>query len=71
MGSRETRRQHMEQLRAQGVPDEFLNSVYGPVGLDLGARTPEEVALSIMAEIVAVRYGHDGKHLKSQGKPSE
>jgi xanthine dehydrogenase accessory factor len=64
MGSRETRRQHMAQLRAEGVPDEFLQSVYGPVGLDLGARSPEEVALSIIAEIVAVRYGHAGEHLK-------
>ncbi len=66
MGSRETRRQHMEQLRAEGVPDEFLSSVYGPVGLDLGARSPEEVALSIMAEIIAVRYGRRGGHLKEK-----
>ncbi len=66
MGSRETRRQHMDQLRANGVPDEFLRSVYGPVGLDLGARSPEEVALSIMAEIIAVRYGHRGGHLKEK-----
>ncbi len=65
MGSRETRRQHMESLRAEGVPDEFLNTVYGPVGLDLGARSPEEVALSIMAEIIAVRYGRPGGHLKA------
>jgi xanthine dehydrogenase accessory factor len=64
MGSRETRRQHMDQLRAEGVPDEFLQTVYGPVGLDLGARAPEEMALSIMAEIIAVRYGHHGGHLK-------
>lgn len=64
MGSRETRRQHMDQLRAEGVPDEFLRTVYGPVGLDLGARSPEEVALSIMAEIIAVRYGRRGGHLK-------
>lgn len=63
MGSRETRRQHMDQLRAEGVPEEFLRTVYGPVGLDLGARTPEEMALSVMAEIIAVRYGHKGGHL--------
>jgi xanthine dehydrogenase accessory factor len=64
MGSRETRRQHMDELRAQGVPDEFLKTVYGPVGLDLGGRTPEETALSIIAQIVAVRYGRTGGHLK-------
>lgn len=64
MGSRETRRQHMDELRAQGVPDEFLRTVYGPVGLDLGGRSPEEMALAIMAQIVAVRYGRPGGHLK-------
>lgn len=64
MGSRETRRQHMDELRAQGVPDTFLGTVYGPVGLDLGGRSPEETALAIIAQIVAVRYGRDGGHLK-------
>ena len=64
MGSRETRRQHMDELRAQGVSDEFLKTVYGPVGLDLGGRSPEEMALAIIAQIVAVRYGHGGGHLK-------
>lgn len=63
MGSRETRRQHMDELRAQGVPDEFLKTVYGPVGLDLGGRSPEEMALAIIAQIVAVRYGRSGGHL--------
>ncbi len=63
MGSRETRRQHMDELRAQGVPDEFLKTVYGPVGLDLGARTPEEMALAIISEVIAVRYNHPGGHL--------
>ena len=64
MGSRETRRQHMDELRAQGVSDEFLKTVYGPVGLDLGGRSPEEMALAIIAQMVAVRYGHGGGHLK-------
>lgn len=64
MGSRETRRQHMDELRAQGVPAEFLKTVYGPVGLDLGGRSPEEMALAIIAQIVAVRYGRSGGHLK-------
>ena len=63
MGSRETRRQHMDELRAQGVPDEFLKTVYGPVGLDLGGRSPEEMALAIMSQIVAVRYNRMGGHL--------
>lgn len=63
MGSRETRRQHMDELRAQGVPDEFLKTVYGPVGLDLGGRSPAEMALAIMAQIIAVRYHRRGGHL--------
>ncbi len=63
MGSRETRRQHMAELRAQGVSDEFLQTVYGPVGLDLGGRSPAEMALAIMAQIIAVRYHRPGGHL--------
>ncbi|MCG3139753.1 MAG: hypothetical protein HDKAJFGB_00671 [Anaerolineae bacterium] len=63
MGSRETRRQHMAELRAQGVSDEFLKTVYGPVGLDLGGRSPAEMALAIMAQIIAVRYNRRGGHL--------
>lgn len=65
MGSRETRKQHFAELRAQGVPDEFLQTVYGPIGLDLGARSPEEMAVAIMGEIIAVRYQHSGGHLKN------
>ncbi len=65
MGSRETRAQHFAELRAQGVSAEFLARVHGPIGLDIGARTPEEVALSILAEIVAVRYGRGGGFLSN------
>ncbi len=65
MGSRETRRQHFAELRAAGVSDEFLARVHGPIGLDLGARTPEEMALAIIAEIVAVRYGRHGGFLQN------
>ena len=63
MGSRETRAQHLAELRAMGVSEESLARVHGPIGLDIGARTPEEVALSILAEIVAVRYGRSGGFL--------
>ncbi len=66
MGSRETRKQHFAELRAVGVPDEFLSRVHGPVGLDLGARTAEEMALAIIAEIIAVRYGRAGGFLKEK-----
>ncbi len=63
MGSRETRQQHFAELRARGVPDKFLSTVHGPIGLDIGARTPEEMALAVMAEIIAARYGRSGGSL--------
>jgi xanthine dehydrogenase accessory factor len=66
MGSRATRQQHFAELRTQGVSEEFLSRVHGPIGLDLGARTPEEIALAIIAEIVAVRYGRGGGFLSDR-----
>jgi len=68
MGSRETRRQHFDELRAQGVAAEFLARVHGPIGLDLGARSPEETALAIIAEMVAVRYGREGGFLREDNR---
>ncbi len=50
-----------DHLRASGVPDEQLARVRAPVGLDLGGRSPEEIALAILAEIVQVRYGGTGR----------
>lgn len=63
LGSRATLEKHFATLRAQGVPDEFLARVHGPIGLDVGAQTPEEIALAILAEMIAVRYGHRGGFL--------
>lgn len=51
-------------LLARGVPEEALNRVYSPMGLELQAETPEEIAVSIMAEIIAVRNGGSGKTMK-------
>ncbi len=68
MGSRETRQQHFAELRARGISDEFLTSVRGPIGLDIGARSPAEMALAIMAEVIAVRYGRSGKPLSTKGE---
>jgi xanthine dehydrogenase accessory factor len=48
------------------MSDAELDRLAAPIGLDLSARSPEETALSIMAEVVAVRKGHDGGRL-SQG----
>jgi xanthine dehydrogenase accessory factor len=55
IGSRSTRAERDARLRAQGVSDAQLARIHGPIGLDLGARTPEEIALAIMAQIVATR----------------
>lgn len=59
----------MEELRQEGYEarPEGLRRVYSPVGLDLGAETPEEVANSIMGEILAVRKGHRGGFLRERG----
>jgi xanthine dehydrogenase accessory factor len=46
-----------ERLRDMGVPQEFIGRIYAPIGVDLGARTPEEIALAILAEIVSVKRG--------------
>ena len=46
-----------ERLRQQGITDEQLARIHAPIGLNIGGRTPEEVALSIAAEIIAVRRG--------------
>ena len=53
----------LERLREQGVDDEELRRVRAPIGLDIGAVSPEEVALSILAEIVMERRGGQGKPL--------
>lgn len=57
IGSRAKVRQVFDSLAAQGVPAESLSRVHAPVGLDLGAATPGEIAISIVAELVAVRSG--------------
>jgi len=53
----------LQRLREGGAAEDAVNAVYAPVGLDIGAVTPEEVALAIMAEVVAVRRGGSGQSL--------
>ncbi len=57
LSSRTTRERRFGLLREKGYPDDALNTIHAPVGLDIGARSPEEIALSILAEITAIRYG--------------
>ncbi len=63
MGSRRTHDDRMARLREAGLTDEELGRLASPIGLDLGARTPEETAVSIAAEIIATRWGGGGKRL--------
>ena len=60
IGSRRKVKAIFDDLHAAGVPAEALARVHGPIGLDIGGQTVPEIALSIAAELVAVRRGHDG-----------
>ncbi|MGW6896476.1 XdhC family protein [Streptomyces sp. NPDC054919] len=69
MGSRRTHLERNERLREVGVTELELARLHSPIGLDLGARTPEETALSIAAEIVAERRGGSGVPLTGAHTP--
>jgi xanthine dehydrogenase accessory factor len=60
VGSRRHTGHHLEVLRAKGVQEAVIERIQSPVGLDIGARTPAEIALSILAGLVAVRRGGQG-----------
>lgn len=63
MGSRLTHDDRIARLREAGLTDEHLSRLASPIGLDLGARTPEETAVSIAAEIIATQWGGSGDPL--------
>jgi xanthine dehydrogenase accessory factor len=63
MGSRRTHEDRMARLREAGLTEEHLARLSSPIGLDLGARTPEETAVSIAAEMIALRWGGQGTRL--------
>jgi xanthine dehydrogenase accessory factor len=65
MGSRRAQEKRRERLVEKGLTDEELGRIAAPIGLDLGGLTAEETALSIMAEVVAVRNGRSGGRLSS------
>ena len=57
LGSKTTHAKRVERLRGYGFGDDDIGKIHGPIGLDIGAQTPEEIALAIMAEIVEARSG--------------
>jgi len=57
LGSKKSQAARQERLKAEGLSDREIAKLHGPIGLDLGGRQPAEIALSILAEITAVRYG--------------
>jgi xanthine dehydrogenase accessory factor len=57
LSSRRSHEQRIQRLTDAGVDPQLLDRIYTPIGLNIGAKTPEEIALSIMAEIIAVRSG--------------
>ncbi len=69
MGSRRTHDNRTARLTEEGVGDEQLARISSPIGLDVGARTPEETAIAIAAEIVALRTGHSGGRLAERSGP--
>jgi len=69
MGSRRTHAKRVELLREVGISDAALEQVMAPIGLDIGARTPEETAVAICAEIIARRTGRAAPSLRDGDGP--
>jgi len=69
IGSRGTHAARFGRMQRWGVTPEALRRVYAPIGLDLGGRKPEETALSIIAEVVAVKNGRCGASLRETAGP--
>ena len=69
MGSRRTHDDRRKRLVEAGLTERELERLSSPIGLDLGARTPEETAVSIAAEIIALRWGGDGARLGEREGP--
>jgi len=69
MGSRRTNEDRLEKLRQRGLTSAELGRLHAPIGLDIGARTPEETAVSIAAELIGQRWGGSGRALRTVAGP--
>jgi xanthine dehydrogenase accessory factor len=65
VGSRKTNADRRERLQKAGVSDEQIDRIHGPIGLNIGGSTPEEMAISILAEMIAVTHDRDGRPLSA------
>lgn len=63
MGSRRTHEERLDRLREAGLGQELLDRMHSPIGLDLRGRTPEETAVAVAAELIALRWGGTGRSL--------
>jgi xanthine dehydrogenase accessory factor len=70
IGSRRRVKGVLDMVRGMGHGEELLARVHAPIGLDIGAQTPEEIALSVMAEVVKARRGGTGRSLSEKGPTS-
>ena len=69
MGSRRTNDDRADKLRERGLTEDELARLHAPIGLDVGARTPEETAVSVASEIIALRWGGSGSELRRTAGP--
>lgn len=66
IGSRKTQAARHERLREAGITDDAIRRLHGPIGLDIGAQSPEEIAVSILAEMIAAKYQREGVPLRDR-----
>ena len=66
IGSKKTQALRRRRLIDSGMPLESIDRLHAPIGLDIGAETPEEIAIAILSEMIAAKYSHDGSPLKDR-----
>jgi xanthine dehydrogenase accessory factor len=69
IGSRKTHAARRERLISAGFARDVIDGVHAPIGLDIGAQSPEEIAVAILAEMIATKYGHRGAALRDRIEP--